>query len=251
MGRVEGKVALVAGAGGGIGGAGAIGLAREGAVVVCADIDGAAAEATAAQIRTARGRSAALSLDVHDRAAVGSAVATAVREFGRLDALLDCVGVSQTAAFLDLDAGEWERIIAVNLTGMFHLGQAAARQMVRQGGGGSIINVTSQLAEVARPERAAYVASKGGGRSLTHAMALELAPHGVRVNAIAPGPTLTGLTRASYANPERRRATIAQIPLGRLGEPEDIVGAILFLASDESRWVTGSTITVDGGYLVL
>jgi len=251
MGRVEGKVALVAGAGGGIGGAGAIGLAREGAVVVCADIDGAAAEATAAQIRTARGRSAALSLDVHDRAAVGSAVATAVREFGRLDALLDCVGVSQTAAFLDLDAGEWERIIAVNLTGMFHLGQAAARQMVRQGGGGSIINVTSQLAEVARPERAAYVASKGGGRSLTHAMALELAPHGVRVNAIAPGPTLTGLTRASYADPERRRATIAQIPLGRLGEPEDIVGAILFLASDESRWVTGSTVTVDGGYLVL
>jgi len=232
MGRVEGKVALVAGAGGGIGGAGAIGLAREGAVVVCADIDGAAAEATAAQIRTARGRSAALSLDVRDRAAVGSAVATAVREFGRLDALLDCVGVSQTAAFLDLDAGEWERIIAVNLTGMFHLGQAAARQMVRQGGGGSIINVTSQLAEVARPERAAYVASKGGGRSLTHAMALELAPHGVRVNAIAPGPTLTGLTRASYADPERRRATIAQIPLGRLGEPEDIVGAILFLASD-------------------
>ena len=103
MGRVEGKVALVAGAGGGIGGAGAIGLAREGAAVVCADIDGAAADATAAQIRTARGRSAALGLDVRDRAAVDSAVAAAVREFGRLDVLLDCVGVSQTAAFLDLD----------------------------------------------------------------------------------------------------------------------------------------------------
>jgi NAD(P)-dependent dehydrogenase (short-subunit alcohol dehydrogenase family) len=219
--------------------------------VVCADIDGAAAGATATQIRAAGGRATALGLDVRDRAAVESAVAEAVREFGRLDVLLDCVGVSQTAAFLDLDPGEWERIIAVNLTGMFHLGQAAARQMVRQGGGGSIINVTSQLAEVARPERAAYVASKGGGRSLTHAMALELAAHGIRVNAIAPGPTLTGLTHASYAEPERRRATIAQIPLGRLGEPEDIVGAILFLASDESRWVTGSTVTVDGGYLVL
>jgi NAD(P)-dependent dehydrogenase (short-subunit alcohol dehydrogenase family) len=85
---------------------------------------------------------------------------------------------------------------------------------------------------------------------LTHAMALELAPHAIRVNAIAPGPTLTGLTQASYADPERRRATIAQIPLGRMGEPQDIVGAILFLASDESRWVTGSTVTVDGGYLV-
>src|SRR5262249_47683043 len=196
------------------------------------------------------GRAAALGLNVRDRRAVDAAVAAAVREFARLDILLECVGVSQTASFLDLEPGEWDRIIAVNLTGMFHLGQAAARQMVSQGNG-SIINVTSQLAEVARPERAAYVASKGGGRSLTHAMALELAPHGIRVNAIAPGPTLTGLTRASYADPERRRATIAQIPLGRIGQPQDIVGAILFLASDDARWVTGSTITVDGGYLVL
>jgi glucose 1-dehydrogenase len=142
-------------------------------------------------------------------------------------------------------------VIAVNLTGMFHLGQAAARQMVRQGGGGSIINVTSQLAEVARPERAAYVASKGGGRSLTHAMALDLATHRIRVNAIAPGPTLTNLTRAGYADPERRRATIAQIPLGRLGDPSDLVGAILFLSSDDSVWATGSTVTVDGGYNAL
>jgi len=244
------KVALVVGAGGGIGGAGAVGLGRDGAAVVCGDIDTAAAEATAAEIRAAGGRAVALGLDVRDRSAVDSAVAATVREFGRLDVLLNCVGVSQTTAFLDLDPGEWERIITINLTGMFHLGQAAAWQMVRQGTGGSIINVTSQLAEVARLGRAAYVASKGGGRSLTHAMALELAPHGIRVNAIAPGPTLTGLTRASYADPERRRATIAQIPLGRLGQPEDIVGAILFLASDEARWVTGSTVTVDGGYLV-
>ena len=251
MGRVDGKVALVAGSGGGIGGAGAAGLAREGAVLLCADIDAAAAETTAARIRDAGGRANAFTLDVRDRPAVDAAIAAAVSGFGRLDVLLDCAGVSQTASFLDLDPGEWNRVIAVNLTGMFHLGQAAAQQMVRQGSGGSIINVTSQLAEVARPERAAYVASKGGGRSLTQAMALELAPHGIRVNAIAPGPTLTGLTRASYADPERRRATIAQIPLGRLGEPEDIVGAILFLASDESRWVTGSTVTVDGGYLVL
>jgi NAD(P)-dependent dehydrogenase (short-subunit alcohol dehydrogenase family) len=251
MGRVKGKTVLVAGAGGGIGGAGAAGLGRQGAAVVCADIDIAAAEAHASQIRAEGGRASALALDVRNRAAVDTAVAAAVGEFGRLDVLLECVGVSQTAGFLELDPGEWDRVIAINLTGMFHLGQAAARQMMRQGGGGSIINVTSQLAEVARPERAAYVASKGGGRSLTHAMALELAPHGIRVNAIAPGPTLTGLTRASYADPERRRATIAQIPLGRMGQPEDIVGAILYLASDESRWVTGSTVTVDGGYLVL
>jgi glucose 1-dehydrogenase len=250
MGRVEGKVALVVGAGGGIGGAGAIVLGREGAAVVCADIDAAAAETAAAQIRSAGGRAAALGVDIRDRPAVEGSVATTVREFGRLDVLVDCVGVSQTAGFLELEPGEWDRVIAVNLTGMFHLGQAAARQMVRQGGGGSIINVTSQLAEVARPERAAYVASKGGGRSLTQAMALELAAHRIRVNAIAPGPTLTGLTRASYADPERLRTTIAQIPLGRMGQPEDIAGAIVYLASDESRWVTGSTVTVDGGYLV-
>jgi len=248
MSRVEGKVALVAGAGGGIGGAGAEGLAREGAAVVCADIEAAAAEATAARIQATGGRVIAMALDVRDRAAVDAAVAAAVREFGRLDVLLDCAGVSHGRNFLDLDHGEWERVIAVNLTGMFHLGQAAARQMVRQGGGGSIINVTSQLSEVARPERAAYVASKGGGRSLTHAMALDLAAHGIRVNAIAPGPTLTGLTQASYSDPERRQATIALIPLGRLGDPQDLVGAILFLASDESRWATGSTLTVDGGY---
>ena len=251
MGRVAGKAALVAGAGGGIGGAGAEALAREGAAVFCADIDGAAATAVAERIRGAGGRAAAHQLDVCDRTAIDEAVAAAVREFGRLDILLECAGISHRLGFLDLDAATWDRIIAVNLTGMFHLGQAAARQMVRQGNGGSIINVTSQLAEVARPERAAYVASKGGGRSLTHAMAVDLAAHGIRVNAIAPGPTLTGLTRASYTDPASRHATEALIPLGRLGQPGDLVGAVLFLASDDSRWVTGSTVTVDGGYLAI
>jgi glucose 1-dehydrogenase len=250
MGRVAGKMALVAGAGGGIGGAGAEALAREGAAVFCTDSDGATAEATATRIRAAGGRAAASTLDVRDRAAVDAVVAAVVREFGRLDIVLESAGISHRLDFLDLDAESWDRIIAVNLTGMFHVGQAAARQMIKQGSG-SIINVTSQLAEVARPERAAYVASKGGARSLTHAMAVDLAAHGIRVNAIAPGPTLTGLTRANYTDPEARRATEAVIPLGRLGQPDDLVGAGLFLASDESRWVTGSTVTVDGGYLAI
>jgi glucose 1-dehydrogenase len=186
---------------------------------------------------------------LRERVAVDAAVAAVVREFGRLDIVLESAGISHRLNFLDVDAETWDRIIAVNLTGMFHVGQAAARQMVKEGG--SIINVTSQLAEVARPERAAYVASKGGARSLTHAMAVDLAAHGIRVNAIAPGPTLTGLTRASYTDPEARRATEAVIPLGRLGQPDDLVGAVLFLASDESRWVTGTTVTVDGGYLAI
>ena len=251
MGRVAGKVALVVGAGGGIGGAGAEALAREGAAVFCADGAGAAAEATAGRIRAAGGRAAEAALDVRDRAAVDAAIAAVVREFGRLDIVLESAGIAHRLDFLGVDAATWDRVIAVNLTGMFHVGQAAARQMVQQGGGGSIINVTSQLAEVARPERAAYVASKGGARSLTHAMAVDLAVHNIRVNAIAPGPTLTGLTRANYTDPEARRATEAMIPLGRLGQPDDLAGAVLFLASDESGWVTGSTVTVDGGYLAI
>jgi NAD(P)-dependent dehydrogenase (short-subunit alcohol dehydrogenase family) len=149
-------------------------LAREGAAVFCTDRDGSAAEETAARIRAAGGRAAASALDVCDRGAIDRAVAAVVREFGRLDIVLESAGISHRLNFLDLDPDTWDRIIAVNLTGMFHLGQATARQMAKQGGG-SIINVTSQLAEVARPERAAYVASKGGARSLTHAMAVDLA----------------------------------------------------------------------------
>jgi len=122
----------------------------------------------------AGGRAAASALDVCDRGAIDRAVAAVVREFGRLDIVLESAGISHRLNFLDLDPDTWDRIIAVNLTGMFHLGQATARQMAKQGGG-SIINVTSQLAEVARPERAAYVASTGGARALTHAMALDLA----------------------------------------------------------------------------
>jgi NAD(P)-dependent dehydrogenase (short-subunit alcohol dehydrogenase family) len=219
--------------------------------VFCTDSDGAAAEATAGRIRSAGGRASASALDIRDRAAVDAVIAAVVREFGRLDIVLESAGIAHRLDFLDVDAETWDRVIAVNLTGMFHVGQAAARQMVKQGGGGSIINVTSQLAEVARPERAAYVASKGGARSLTHAMAVDLAAHNIRVNAIAPGPTLTGLTRANYTDPDARRATEAIIPLGRLGQPDDLVGAILFLASDESRWATGSTVTVDGGYVTI
>jgi NAD(P)-dependent dehydrogenase (short-subunit alcohol dehydrogenase family) len=251
MGRIEGKVALAVGAGGGIGGAGAEGMGREGATVMCADVDAGSAEATASRICAAGGRAAAMQLDIRNRAAVDAAVAATAAAYGRLDILFESAGIAHRNHFLDLDAETWDRILAVNLTGMFYLGQAAARQMMKQGGGGSIINVTSQLAEVARPDRAAYIASKGGTRSLTHAMAVDLAAHNIRVNAIAPGPTLTGLTQASYPDETAKRATEALIPLGRIGMPEDLVGAVLFLASDESRWVTGSTVTVDGGYLAI
>src|SRR5918911_2034297 len=160
MGRVAGKVALVAGAGGGIGGAGAGGVGRGGGFVFCTD-----REATAARIREAGGRAAAAALDVCERAAVDAAVAAVVREFGRLDIVLESAGISHRLNFLDLDGETWDRIIAVNLTGMFHLGQATARQMVKQRSGGSIINVTSQLAEVARPERAPPMSLRRAARA--------------------------------------------------------------------------------------
>lgn len=129
------------------------------------------------------------------------------------------------------------------------LGQAVAHRMVAQGRGGSVVFVTSQLAQVAVREKSAYLVSKGGLRSLTMGMALDLAPHGIRVNAVEPGPVLTELTKRRFADPKMRQWATDHIPAGQLGEPEDIAGAIAFLASDESRWVDGTTIVVDGGYL--
>lgn len=249
MGRLDGKTALVAGAGGGIGGAGATMLAREGAAVVCGDVDGAAAEACAAAIRAAGGKAVATTLDVADPASIDAAVRRTATEFGGADILLDSAGISTTASVLELTRAAWDRVLAVNLTGMFLLGQAVARQMVARGRGGSIVNVTSQLAEVGVRQKTAYLASKGGGRSLTIGMALDLAPYDIRVNAVAPGPTMTKLTRDRFADDEVRAWTLSRIPLGRFGEPSDLAGAIVFLASDDARWVTGTTIVVDGGYL--
>jgi NAD(P)-dependent dehydrogenase (short-subunit alcohol dehydrogenase family) len=247
MGRVAGKVALVAGAGGGIGGAGAEALAREEAAVFCTDSDGAAAEATAARIRRAGGRATAAALDVRDRVAVDAAVAAVAREFGRLDVVLESAGIAHRLDFLDVDAETWDRVIAVNLTGMFHVGQAAARQMVKQGGGGSIINVTSQLAEVARPERAAYVASSAladacdGRRSCG-------ARHPRQCDCAWPD---ADRAHARKLHRPRSSACDRGVDPARAARPARRSGAVLFLASDESRWVTGSTVTVDGGYLAI
>jgi NAD(P)-dependent dehydrogenase (short-subunit alcohol dehydrogenase family) len=242
---------VVTGAASGIGLGIARRLADDGHAVALLDRDGPGTEKAATELSDRGLRAAAYQVDVADRQGLEQVFARVRDELGAVTVLATSAGIESFDAALDISPQKWDRILAVNLTGMFHLGQAAARQMVKQGGGGSIINVTSQLAEVARPDRAAYVASKGGTRSLTHAMAIDLAAHNIRVNAIAPGPTLTGLTRASYPDEAAKRATEALIPLGRIGKPEDLVGAVLFLASDESRWVTGSTVTVDGGYLAI
>ena len=249
MARLKEKIVLVVGAGSGIGRASAELLAREGASVVCADVNGASVLATVDSIKRGGGRASSFVADVSDASATEALAQAPFDAFGALDVLIYSAGTSATASILEHTRADWDRVIAVNLTGAFMLGQAVARRMVTQGRGGSIVFVTSQLAQVAIRQKAAYLASKGGLRSLSMGLALDLAPHGIRVNAVAPGPVLSGLTEQRFADPKMRQWTIDHIPAGRLGEPEDIAGAIAFLASDESRWVVGTTIVVDGGYL--
>ncbi|MBI4507665.1 MAG: glucose 1-dehydrogenase [Chloroflexi bacterium] len=247
--RLADRVAIVTGGARGIGRAIALGYAREGAHVVVADQDGATAERTAAEVRALGRRGLAVAVDVAQRAQVETLVERVVQELGRLDVMVSNAGISLPHDFLDTPEELWDRTIGVNLKGVFLCGQAAARQMVRQGGGGAIVNTASQRVESGDPRGVPYVASKGGVRSLTKAMALALAPYGIRVNAIGPGPTLTDLNRERMADPATRARFVDRVPLGRLGDPEDMVGAAVFLASDEARFVTGHTLYVDGGWL--
>ena len=250
MARLAGKTALVVGAGGGIGRAGAQLLAREGANVVCADVDAAAATSCADAIVKGGGKAKSVAVDVTSPSAADALVRAPFETFGALDVFVYSAGATATASILEHSRADWDRVLAVNLTAPFVIGQAVARRMVEQAKGGSIVFVTSQLAHAAVRDKAAYLASKGGLRSLMMGMALDLAPHNIRVNAIAPGPVLTGFTERRFADPKLRQWTVDRVPAGRLGQPDDIAGAVAFLASDESRWVLGTTITVDGGYLV-
>jgi 3-oxoacyl-[acyl-carrier protein] reductase len=246
--RLQDRVAIVTGAARGIGRAIALGYAREGAHVVIADIDDLAAKRAAEEVRALGRRALAVAVDVSQCPQVVAMVERAVCELGRLDIMVSNAGISEFHDFLTMPEEVWQRTLAVNLTGVFLCGQAAAREMVRMGGG-AIINTASQRAESADARHAPYIASKAGVRGLTKAMAVELAPLGIRVNAIGPGPVLTDLNRERMAIPEIREQFVRRIPLGRLGAPEDIVGAAIFLASDEARFITGHTLYVDGGWL--
>ncbi len=249
--RLQGKVAVVTGAAKGIGKAVAEVFAGEGAKVVLADVDREGGEAAAAAIRSAGGEARFQACDVGDKAEVEALIAAAVEAYGRLDVAVPNAGVVVAKDFLELEEEDWDRTLRVNLKGVFLTGQAAARQMVAQGGGGAIVNMSSINGVVAIPTIAPYVSSKGGVNQLTKAMALALAPHGIRVNAIGPGTIATEMGRAVLNDPEKYRNAMSRTPLGRMGEPEEIGRVAVFLATADSSYLTGQTIYPDGGRLAL
>jgi glucose 1-dehydrogenase len=250
--KLAGRIALVTGAAQGIGLACAAAFAREGASVVIADVNVTAGEAALRQLRASGAEAAFVSCDVSRKADVERAIAATLSEFGGIDIAVANAGIVHAAEFLDLEEADFDRVLAVNLKGVFLVGQAAARQMVKQGRGGAIINMSSVNAVLAIPNQVPYVVSKGAVNQLTKVMALALASHGIRVNAIGPGTILTDLAKtAVLGNREAERRILSRTPMGRMGAPEEIGNVAAFLASDDASYLTGQTIYPDGGRLAL
>ncbi len=249
MGRLDGKVAVITGAGSGIGRVAASLFASEGAKVVLADVDPAPAETAASYIMDHGGSATALGVDVTDAAGVDSMVAEAVAHYGGLHILFNNAGIfpADDGGILETPPDTWDRVMDVNLKGVW-LGCRAAVPAMLESGGGSIVNVASFVALVgAATAQVAYTASKGGVLALTRELAVEYARRGIRANSICPGPIETPLLAELLADPARRQRRLVHIPLGRFGRPEEIAKAALFLASDDSSFVTGSALVVDGG----
>lgn len=248
--RLEGTNVVVTGAGGGIGAALARGFARECAAVVCTDLDPDRAAAVAEEIRGEGGSAFSCGGDLTDYGAVEALATTAVESVGDVHVLVANAGGSQgdVVPFIDLDPDRWQQMVGRNLTATFYTCLAFARQMVSSGNRGAIVVTTSQLAEVVRPGMAHYATAKGGVKQLVRAMAVDLAEHDIRVNALAPGPTLTPGNTAMFSSPQMQSFHENAIPLGRIARPEEMVGAAIYLASEEASFTTGTTILVDGGY---
>ena len=249
--RLKDQVAIVTGAAGGIGLACARRFAAEGAKVVLADVAVEKGEQAAEEIQAAGGDVVFVRCDVGDKAEVEALVGSAVAAFGHLDCLVANAGIVHACDFLDLAEADFDRVIRVNLKGMFLTGQAAARQMAQQGGGGTIINMSSVNAVMAIPSITPYVVAKGGVNQLTKVMAIALADKGIRVNGIGPGSIATELAQAVLSDPEKRRGALCRTPMGRFGEPDEVASVAVFLASDDSSYITGQTIYPDGGRLAL
>jgi len=247
---LAGRSALVTGGGSGLGQAIAEGFTQFGARVAVVDVDAAAAEAAVREIDDSGGEAVAIACDVSNPEQVDAAVAGAIGRFGRLDILVANAGIGSRSPAERMSFEQWQRVIDINLTGVWLFDQAVGRHMIDAGTRGSIINMASVSGQVGiTTGNANYAASKGGVIALTRLLAIEWAKHGVRVNAISPTHIRTPLVaKAMESNPDMARYFLGNIPLGRLGEPEDIVGAAVYLASDASALVTGHILNVDGGH---
>ncbi len=246
--RLAGKVALISGGARGMGATEARLFAAEGAKVVLGDILEAQGREVEAEIKAAGGEAVFVRLDVTHEMDWQHAAETAVRRFGQLNILVNNAGVSGQGRVEDVTLEEWRRVMEINSTGVF-LGTKTVIPAMRQAGGGSIINISSQLGLVGVDNSSPqYQASKGSVRLLTKATAIQYAPEGIRVNSVHPGPIETPMTEARRADPEVRELTIGRIPIGRYGQPDDIAYGVLFLASDESSFMTGSELVIDGGW---
>ena len=248
--RLRDKVAMITGAGSGMGRLAGLTFAREGARVVAADVSARAGEETAAEITRAGGEALFVEADVSREAQVRRLVQHAVERFGRLDVLYNNAGIfpEKDGSVVDVEEAVWDQVLAVNLKGIYLCCKYGIPELL-ESGGGSIINVASFVALVGcTVPQDAYTASKGGVIALTKSLAVQFGPRKIRTNAIAPGPIETPLlTSWLLANPDARKRRLDRIPLGRFGRPEDIVQMALYLASDESTWVNGSVLVVDGG----
>jgi NAD(P)-dependent dehydrogenase (short-subunit alcohol dehydrogenase family) len=247
--RLANKVAVITGAASGMGQAASLLFAQEGASVVVVDLNVEAAEETVKSIRAAGGKAIAVETDVADEASVQAMVAGAVEAFGRIDVLYNNAGImpNDDGSVTDITEATWDRVMDVNIKSAFLCSKYTIPVMLKQRRG-SIINVASFVAFMGcTVPQDAYTTSKGGMLALTKSLAVQYGPHGIRCNAICPGPIETPLLRALWTSEEARNLRLNRIPLGRFGEAKDIVYMALYLASDESSWTTGAWLVVDGG----
>lgn len=248
----ENKVAVVTGASQGIGAACAERLARDGAAVALWDVDDARGEAFAASLASRGHKATYVHCNVAKKAEVDAALAATLAAFGRVDALVNNAGIFKAANFLDITEADWDAVIDVNLKGAFLVAQAVARSMAAAGQGGAIVHMSSVNALMAIPSIASYNVSKGGINQLTRVMALALADHGIRVNAVGPGTIATELAQQAVLGSEEARTRImSRTPMKRLGEPAEIADVAAFLLSDAASYMTGQIVYADGGRMSL